>query len=181
MEAPVVNYDKDKYFETQSGNKICKQTLIRGSEHIRPRGKTIIMPGAVLRGDLSTIQIGKYGIIGEDVVLRPSFKRRGGSVLKFVPISIGDHVFIGKGSIICASKIGNNVEIGENVVIGHRCMIKDNCKILPDSVLPDDTLVPPFTCFGGRPATYLGDLPESISLVHKERTMEFYKNFKSTR
>jgi serine acetyltransferase len=32
-------------------------------------------------------------------------------------MTIGEHVFIGKASIVCAFKIGNHVEIGENCVI----------------------------------------------------------------
>ena len=90
---------------------------------------------------------------------------------------MGDYVFIDRGSIICALKIGNNVHIGKNCIIGHRSVLKDNCKILDNSILPPDTVVPPFTVYGGKPATYVGELPETIGILHKEMTMSYYKNF----
>ena len=109
-------------------------------------------------------------------MLRPTYTKTKGK-LKYVTLSIGDNVFIDRGTIVCAVKIGSNVHIGKNCVIGHRAIIKDNCKILDNSVLPPDTLVPPFTVFGGKPATLIGELPETIPLVHKELTESFFKNF----
>lgn len=35
----------------------------------------------------------------------------------FFPLNIGDHVFIGEGSILSAASIGSFVFIGKNVVI----------------------------------------------------------------
>ena len=75
-------------------------------------------------------------------------------------------------------RVGNNVHIGKNCVIGHRSIIKDNCKILDGSVLPPDTVVPPFTVFGGRPATFIGELPESYDKIQTELAISFYKNFR---
>lgn len=37
--------------------------------------------------------------------------------------------------------------------------------------------MPPNTVFGGQPATYLGDLPDSISQIHADFCKTFYKNF----
>lgn len=37
--------------------------------------QAILKHGAMLRGDLATIMIGKYSIIGENTVLRPPHKR----------------------------------------------------------------------------------------------------------
>lgn len=49
--------------------------------------------------------------------------------------------------------------------------------VLDDSVLAPDTVVPPFAVFGGKPATYIGELPESTPVVHKEKTVWYYKKF----
>lgn len=92
-------------------------------------------------------------------------------------LNIGDHVFIDRGCIVCAIKIGSNVHIGKNCIIGHRVVIKDNCKILDNSILAADTVVPPFTVYGGKPATYIGELPETIGMIHKELTVNYFKNF----
>jgi len=37
--------------------------------------------------------------------------------------------------------------------------------------------VPPNCVFGGQPATYLGDLPESIAIINGELAKSYYKNF----
>jgi dynactin-5 len=115
-------------------------------------------------------------IVREEVVLRPTYTKTKGK-LKYVTLTIGDHVYIDRGSIVCAIKIGSNVHIGKNCVIGHRAILKDNCKILDNSVLPPDTVVPPFTVYGGRPAVYMGELPETIGMMHKDLAINFFKNF----
>ena len=116
-------------------------------------GKAVLQSGTIIRGDLAVIKMGSYVIIREEVVLRPTYTKAKGK-LKYVTLNIGDHVFIDRGTIVCAIKIGSNVHIGKNCVIGHRAILKDNCKILDNSVLPADTVVPPFTVYGGRPAIY---------------------------
>ena len=148
MDPQPVYYDSGMFLATNKGNKISKQSLVRGSEHIHLNGKTIIHAGAIVRGDLAIVKMGTYGVVKEDVVLRPTYKRSKGK-LKYVPLSIGENVYIDKGSIVCASKIGSCVYIGKNCIIGHRTVIKDNSKILDDSILAPDTVVPPFAVFGG--------------------------------
>ena len=92
-------------------------------------------------------------------------------------MSIGDNVYIDKDCIVCALKIGNNVQIGKNCVIGHRAQINDNAKILDNSILPPDAIVPPYTVYGGRPAQFIAELPETIGIVHKEFTTNYYNMF----
>ena len=120
--------------------------------------------------------MGQYVIVREEVVIRPTYNKSKGK-LKYVNLTIGDYVFIDRGSIICASKIGSNVHIGKNCVIGHRCVIKDNCKILDNTVLASETVVPPYTVYEGRPGIYVGELPETVGMMHKEMTINYYKNF----
>ena len=148
-----------------------------GSENIIIEGKAVIQSGSILRGDLAQIKMGSYVIIRDEVMLRPTYTKTKQKGLKYVSLTMGDHVFVDRGSIVCALKIGNNVHIGKNCVIGHRAMLKDNCKILDNSVVPPDSIVPPFTVFGGRPASFVGELPESVALMHKEQTLSFYKLF----
>ena len=120
--------------------------------------------------------MGSFVIIREEVVLHPTYTKSK-KKLKYVPLHIGDNVFIERGSIICAMKIGSNVHIGKNCIIGHRCVLKDNCKIMDGAVLPPDTVVPPFTVYAGKPATYVGELPETVGMIHKEMAISFFKNF----
>lgn len=171
----MIPFDQAQYFITSKKNKISKQSLIKGTDNILIEGKAIILPGAILRGDLAVIQTGEYVIIKEDVILRPTFaKGEGQKRLKYVKQKIGNCVYIDRGSIVCALRIGSNVHIGKNCIIGHRSMIKDNTKILDGSIVPPDTIIPPFTVFGGKPATYIGELPESFDKFQADFTISFY-------
>ena len=109
-------------------------------------------------------------------MLRPTQKKDKGKLV-FVQLDLGNHVTIEKGSVVCAISIGNNVHIGANCIIGHRSKIHDNCKILDGSILAPDTVVPPYCVFGGQPAIYLGELPESMQIVNENLAKSFYNNF----
>lgn len=67
------------------GNRVSKKSVLCGSQNIRLAGKvnsnisltleTVIKPGGILRGDLSNVIIGRYSVVGENTVIRPSYKR----------------------------------------------------------------------------------------------------------
>mmetsp|Transcript_66300 Transcript_66300/g.153982 ORF Transcript_66300/g.153982 Transcript_66300/m.153982 type:complete len:209 (-) Transcript_66300:72-698(-) len=176
LEEPPIYYNKADYIQTASGNKVSRQSVLCGSQNISLAGRSIVKPGVILRGDLQLLRIGKYVIIGESSVLRPSYKKYKGS-FAFFPMTIGDYVTIGPRSVISAAQIGSCVDIGEDCVISKRCMVKENSVILAGTVLPPDTVVPPLTVFGGSPGRYLGDLPESTQTMQKHRAAMAYKRF----
>eukprot|EP00743_Colponemidia_sp_Colp-15_P007651 GILK01008281.1.p1 GENE.GILK01008281.1~~GILK01008281.1.p1 ORF type:complete len:192 (+),score=2.78 GILK01008281.1:42-617(+) len=176
MEPSVVTYEKADFIETASGNKVSRKSVLCGSQNIHLNGKSIIKAGAILRGDLALIRIGRFCIIGENAVLRPPYKRFKGG-FAFFPLTIGDNVFIESHSVINAASIGSNVMIGAGCVISKRCILKDNCRILPGTVLAPDTVVPPFAVFGGCPGRYIGELPESVAEMHRAHSSSYYKRF----
>lgn len=100
-------------------DNIIQSHLCLGTENITIEGKAVIQSGSILRGDLAGINMGQFVIIKEDVVLRPTYTKSKGK-LKYVALSIGDNVYIDRGTIVCATKIGSNVHIGKNCIIGHR-------------------------------------------------------------
>lgn len=58
-----------------SGNKVCRHTVLCGSQNIILHGKTIVQQEAIIRGDLANVRLGRYCIISKGVVLRPPFKK----------------------------------------------------------------------------------------------------------
>mmetsp|Transcript_103454 Transcript_103454/g.183461 ORF Transcript_103454/g.183461 Transcript_103454/m.183461 type:complete len:212 (+) Transcript_103454:55-690(+) len=174
-EAPTY-YNKADYIQTASGNKVSRQSVLCGSQNISLAGKSIVKPGVILRGDLQLLRIGKFVTIGDNSVLRPSYKKYKGN-FAFFPLSIGDYVTIGARTVISAAQIGSCADIGEDCVISKRCIVKENSMILSGTVLPPDTVVPPLTVFGGSPGKYLGDLPESTQVLQKQHAMMMYKKF----
>ncbi len=123
--------------------------------------------------------MGEYVIIKEDCVIRPTYgKPEGKKKIGYMKQKFGNNVYIDRGTIVNALRVGNNVHIGKNCVISHRAMLKDNCKILDNSIIAPDTIVPPFTVFGGRPAIFMGELPESFDKYQVDMTISYYKNFR---
>jgi dynactin-5 len=117
LETHPLYYEGNKFFVTSKGNKISRQVLIKGSDRILIDGKTIILTGCVLRGDLAQISMGYFCVVREECIIRPCYTKTQGR-LKYSKMSIGDNVFIDKDTIICALKIGNNVQIGKSCIIG---------------------------------------------------------------
>ncbi len=98
------------------------------------------MPKSMIRGDLETVNIGKYSVIGKRSIIRPPYKRIKGCVepsrqdgtisthyslvcvttkrgVRFFPLVIGDCVHIEEDCVISAASIGSHVHIGKGSVI----------------------------------------------------------------
>jgi dynactin-5 len=89
------------------------------------------------------------------VIIKPPTKRQN-KELKYIPISIGNYVYVEKGTIIEAMSIGNFVKIGKDCILGQRVVIGDNSIVLDNSIVCPDTYIAPFSVYGGKPAIYLG-------------------------
>ncbi|KAF7197089.1 hypothetical protein HII31_01514 [Pseudocercospora fuligena] len=165
---------KSDYIETDTGNKISRRAHIEGKQNIMLGGKSVIMAGVHLRGDLhrfqpppvegekppasiTAISIGKASIISTNCVLHPPMRLHHGD-MTFYPMRIGDNVFIGTGTHISAVQIGNHVHVGENCVLGQFSMLKENCKVLPGTVVPANMVVAPGCIVAGRPARIVGEV-----------------------
>ncbi|RWS24724.1 hypothetical protein B4U80_00606 [Leptotrombidium deliense] len=177
MELEDVFYEPVDYIETASGNKVCKKSVLCGSQNIMLHGKTIIQSDCVVRGDLANVKIGRNCVIRQKSVIRPPFKRFTKGVA-FLPLNIGDHVYIGEDTVVNAGQIGSYVFIGNNCVIGRHCVLKDCCAIESNTVLPQGTVVPAFSIYSGSPGAFTRELPECTQDIMTEFTKSYYEHFK---
>ncbi|KAK1218597.1 hypothetical protein PQX77_018713 [Marasmius sp. AFHP31] len=92
-------------------------------------------------------------------------------------MKVGDHVHIGANSVVEAATIGNHVEIGKNCVIGKFTIIKDCAKVADNTVVPANTVIPALALFGGSPARFIEDLPESTQDIVETFTKQYYTRF----
>ena len=97
----------------------------------------------------------------------------------FLPMTIGDNVYIGSDTILNAASIGSYVYIGQNCVIGRHCVLKDCCLIADNTVLPQGTVVPAFAIYSGSPGLFSGELPECTQDVMIDFTKSYYQHFKT--
>ncbi len=106
--------------------------------------------GAVIRGDVNTIEIGENTNIQDNAVVHVT----GGTG----PTVIGNNVTIGHGAIIHACTIDDNVLIGMGSVILDNAVIGEETLIGAGAVVTPRTKIPPRSLVVGSPAKVLRGL-----------------------
>ncbi len=101
-----------------------------------------VWPGAVVRGDLRSIKIGRNVSIEDNCVIHA------GPPSAFTgDLTIGDRVIIGHGSMLHCHSVGDNVLVGMNATIlqdaqiGNDCVIGAGCVVGQGAIIPDNSLV----------------------------------------
>ncbi|KEY72073.1 hypothetical protein S7711_00090 [Stachybotrys chartarum IBT 7711] len=167
---------RGEYIETDTGNKVARKAVLVGTQNIMLGGKTVIQSEAMIRGDLvrtapsstsggsaptsnTAVSIGRYCFLSRGVLLRPPGRLYKGD-FTYMPLRIGDHVFIGQNSVVQAASIGNHVLIGKGCVINEFAIIKDYVKILDGTIIPASMVVPSFSIVAGQPGRVIEEIPE---------------------
>jgi len=131
-----------------------------------------VWPGAVIRGDMGKIVIGKYTCIQDNSVVHGD-----------ADVVIGDHVVIGH-RVMCHAK-----RVGDRVLIGNGATVNDGVEIGEDSLLGSGTVVldnmkiPPRSIVMGVPGRVRGQVTERhlelikwLSGVYVEKTKRYKAN-----
>ncbi|PSR85883.1 trimeric LpxA-like protein [Coniella lustricola] len=168
---------RGEYIETDTGNKVARKATLVGTQNIMLGGKTVIMQDAMIRGDLArtimpsssgsavapasntAVAIGRYCFLSKGCCLRPPGRMYKG-IFTYMPLRVGDHVFIGEGTVVQAASIGSHVYIGNNAVVDEFAIVKDYVRILDGTVVPPNMVIPSFTIVAGQPAHVVGEIPE---------------------
>ena len=163
------------YIKTTTHNYISRQAKIEGPKQVELKGRSIIQPNVVVRGDLSIIRIGRYCEICPHTTLEPAIHPL---TKVYIPMVIGSHTHIGTNCNIQAAAIGSMVWIGNDVTLGKRVIIKDNCVLDDGVVLGDDTVIPPFTRIAKQDVTVYQELPPATAVQLQELSMDRFQEFK---
>mgnify|MGYP003801025641 CR=1 FL=1 len=96
-----------------------------------------VWPGAVIRGDVDRIEIGRGSNIQDLAVLHPNLDR---------PVLIGEGVTVGHSAIIHGSVVGAHCLVGMGAVvmeseIGEFCIIAAGAVVTPGSKIPARSMV----------------------------------------
>jgi carbonic anhydrase/acetyltransferase-like protein (isoleucine patch superfamily) len=106
-----------------------------------------IWPGAVIRGDIAKIIIGKNTQIEDNCVVHTG-----------TPMTIGENVHIGHSAVIHGHKIGNNVLIGNNATILDNAEVGDFCIIGANAMVSQGAKIPDRSFVAGVPAEVKGEV-----------------------
>jgi len=110
--------------------------------------------GAVLRGDIGAIRIGRRSNIQDACILHLT---RGGP-----PIEVGEEVTVGHRVILHGATVGDRCLIGMGSVLLDGCVIGEESLVGAGSVVLEGTRVPPRSFLAGVPARIKGPIPEAV-------------------
>ncbi|KAI8622618.1 dynactin subunit p25 [Chytriomyces sp. MP71] len=186
MDPSPIQYERNEYIETDTGNKVSRKSVIHGSQNIILGGKTIIQTECMVRGDLRrqgtghavVIAVGKYCLLAQRSIIRPPSKVYK-NVFSYYPMKMGDYVHIGENSIVEAASIGSHVQIGKNCVVGRFAIIKDCVQILDNTVIAPNCVIPSFSVYGGSPGLLVDELPECWAQTMEKDAKLYYTNFQA--
>ncbi len=98
--------------------------------------------GAVARGDMNYITIGKYTNIQDNGTLHVDTSS---------PLEIGDYTTIGHNAVVHGCKVGSNCLIGMGAIILNNAVIGDNCIIGAGAVITEGVNIPSNSLVIGTP------------------------------
>eukprot|EP01111_Echinosteliopsis_oligospora_P018318 TRINITY_DN831_c0_g1_i1.p1 TRINITY_DN831_c0_g1~~TRINITY_DN831_c0_g1_i1.p1 ORF type:complete len:253 (+),score=88.40 TRINITY_DN831_c0_g1_i1:81-839(+) len=120
--------------------------------------------GAVLRGDVQDITIGKRSSIGDRVVIHVSKHGQGGPA----PTIVGDDCVVEQGVILHACTVEDGVHIGSGSILYDGSYVEKGAIIEPGTVLTAGKRVPGGQVWGGSPAQFKRNAtPEDIEAIKK--------------
>lgn len=107
--------------------------------------------GAVARGEMSHIKIGKFTNIQDNATLH---------VDTDLPCEIGDYTTVGHNAIIHGCIVGSNCLIGMGAIILNGAKIGDNSIIAAGALVTERTEIPPNSLVMGSPGKVVRELGE---------------------
>ena len=124
-----------------------------------------IWDGAVLRGDISYIRVGKNSNVQDNAVVH---------VDKGQPTIIGENVTVGHMAVVHGARIGNNVIVGIHAVVLNGAEIGEGSVIGAGAVVTPGTKIPPKSLVLGIPGKIVRQ-GEDIEKMAIENGLEYQR------
>lgn len=142
-------------FIAESADVLGDVTLEEGSS---------IWYGAVARGDINSIKIGKFTNVQDNVSLHNESESS---------LIIGNYTSIGHNAVVHGCTVGDNCLIGMGAIILNRAVIGDNCLIGAGSVVTEDMIIPANSLVMGIPAKVRRTLSEEEIAGIKDNALRY--------
>ena len=130
--------------------------------------------GAVVRGDVHYIKIGKYSNVQDNAVVHVTHYTKPDMSDGF-PTIIGDYVTIAHSATVHGCVIENNVLVGIGAIILDGAHISENTIVAAGALVPPGKKYPPGVLLVGSPAKVKRELtPEEIEKI-RENALNYHK------
>jgi len=124
--------------------------------------------GAVIRGDIHSIRIGRFTNIQDNMVIHVTHEK--------YATSVGDYVTGGHGAILHGCTVGDKCIIGMGAVILDDSVIGEETIVAAGSVVKEHENIPPGTLVAGNPAVIKRKLTDSERQAIKQAALN-YSNY----
>lgn len=123
-----------------------------------------VWPSAVIRGDISSIKVGKQSSIQDNVSIHTDTK---------YSVEIGDHVIVGHNCVIHGSKIGNYVVVGMGAILMNGVEVGNESVIGAGSVVTEGNKIPRRSLVVGIPGKVVKNI-DDVTVSRIKRGSEIY-------
>lgn len=130
---------------------------------------TSIWYGAVVRGDMNTIEIGNYSNVQDNSSLHVDTNE---------PLKIGDYTTIGHNAVVHGCTIGNNCLIGMGAIVLNSAVVGDNCIIGAGALVTEGAVIPPNSLVLGAPGKVRRELTEEDIKSIRDNAVRYEKLWK---
>lgn len=140
---------------------------------------TSVFPGAVIRGDIAKITIGRYSNIQENVVLHGGDVYDGDALKGTLPVEIGDYVTVAHGAVVHGSKVEDVSLIGIRAIVYEGSIIGEGSIVGMNATVLENTRIPERSVVAGVPARVIKAVDDVTYSKIKKHALRYYELAKS--
>lgn len=116
--------------DVDSSARVSRESTLVGD--ISVAADASVWPGAVLRGDVASVVIGREAHVGDNASIHAS--------------QLGEHVMVGHGAVVNDSTLGDETLVGFNAtvdeaMVGERCVVATGTVVQSGTDVPDESFV----------------------------------------
>ena len=140
---------------------------------------TAVFPGAVIRGDVAKITIGKYSNIQDNAVLHGGNIYEGDKLKGHLLVEIGDYVTVGHGAVIHGSKIEDVSMIGIEAIVYSSSVVGEGSIVGMNATVLENTRIPKRSIVVGTPAKVIKTVDDVTYSRIKKHALWYHELAKS--
>ncbi len=140
---------------------------------------TAIFPGAVIRGDVAKVTVGRYSNIQDNVVLHGGDIYEADELKGHLPVEIGDYVTVAHGSVVHGSKIEDVSMIGIKAIVFEGSTVGEGSIVGMNATVLENTKIPKRSIVAGVPAKVIKTVDDVTYSKIKKHSLWYHQLAKS--